>query len=85
MYYGITLDSLLMPTHHMLLSVWLEDVQHSVRVYVNLQSPVTCGVQCKFLNICRGLQNEVECEIPSEKLSDDRSIMTGNSNLNDPP
>ena len=76
MYYGITLDSLSMPTHHMLLSVRLEDIQDSLRCYVNLQSPVTCSVQCKVLNICRGLQNEVKCKIRLEKLSDDRLIMT---------
>ena len=71
MYYGITLDSLLMPTHLMLPSVWREDVQDSLRCYINLKQPVTYAVQWNILNICRGLQDEVKYEIRFEKLSDD--------------
>lgn len=72
----------------MLLSVWLENVQDSLRCHANnIYSHQLHAVfeQCKVVNICRGLQNEVKCEIRLEKLSDDRLILTGNSNPNNVP
>ena len=55
----------------MLPSVWHEDVQNSLRCYVNLKQPVTYAVQWNILNTCRGLQDEVKYENEIQKLSDD--------------